>query len=299
MAKSPDKKSPQAGANKEKPTRTPGAPKEAAGDGKAEKAPAPERPARAQRPEKGAPAEARAEKPAAAPAGDKPARAPRQQQAAGAAPAQRGGGGKAAAPAAKAAERPAMPREPTRLLIRYREQVVPVLRREFGYTNPMQAPRLRKVSLNIGMGEALKSQGAIDAAAGDITAITGQKPVVTKARKSVANFGLREGQAIGVMITLRGARMWQFMDRLMNIALPRVRDFRGVPRNAFDGRGNYTLGMKEQVVFPEIDYNKIDRLRGLQINVITSARTDEEGRRLLELLGMPFVRPDQPAAARR
>jgi large subunit ribosomal protein L5 len=192
-----------------------------------------------------------------------------------------------------------MPAGLPRLEARYQSEIVPVLKREFGYTNPMQVPQVRKVAVNIGMGEALKNAASIDAAVGDITAITGQKPVVTKSRKDIANFGLRAGAPIGVMVTLRGARMWQFLDRLLNVALPRVRDFRGIPRNAFDGRGNYALGLKEQVVFPEIDYNKIDRLRGMQINVITSARTDEEGRRLLELLGMPFVRPDQSVAARR
>ncbi len=181
----------------------------------------------------------------------------------------------------------------------YKAQVAQVLKREFGYKNTMQVPRLKKISVNIGMGEALKSSGAIDAAVGDVTLITGQKPVVTKARKDIANFNLRTGQAIGVMVTLRGDRMWQFLDRLVSVALPRMRDFRGVQRNAFDGRGNYTLGVKEQIVFPEIDYNKVDRMRGMQINLITSARTDEEGRRLLELLGMPFVKPDQNVAGRR
>ncbi|MSQ08369.1 MAG: 50S ribosomal protein L5 [Dehalococcoidia bacterium] len=181
----------------------------------------------------------------------------------------------------------------------YKAQVAQVLKREFGYKNPMQVPKLQKISVNIGMGEALKSSGAIDAALGDVTLITGQKPVVTKARKAIANFNLREGQAIGVMVTLRGDRMWQFLDRLISVALPRMRDFRGLPRSAFDGRGNYTLGIKEQIVFPEIDYNKVDRMRGMQINMITSARTDEEGRRLLELLGMPFVKPDQNLAGRK
>jgi large subunit ribosomal protein L5 len=187
---------------------------------------------------------------------------------------------------------------PSALEVRYRQQVVPALTREFGFKNPMQVPRVRRVSVNIGLGEALKNQGAVDAALGDVTAITGQKPVVTKARKSIANFALREGQAVGVSVTLRGSRMYQFLDRLMNIALPRVRDFRGVPRNSFDGRGNYSLGLKEQVVFPEIDYNKIDRIRGLQINVQTTAGNDEEGRRLLELLGMPFVKPEVKQASR-
>ena len=177
-----------------------------------------------------------------------------------------------------------------RLLTRYRDEVVPVLRREFGYTNPFQVPSLSKIVVNIGLGEALENSNAIEASTRDLATITGQKPIVNLARKSVANFKLREGMAVGASVTLRSSRMWQFYDRLVNIALPRVRDFRGVSRNSFDGRGNYSLGLSEQVVFPEIDYNQIDRLRGLQITVVTTARTDEEGRRLLDLLGMPFVR---------
>lgn len=177
-----------------------------------------------------------------------------------------------------------------RLLTRYRDEVVPVLRREFGYTNPLQVPTLSKVVVNIGLGEALENSNAIEASTRDLATITGQKPIVNLARKSVANFKLREGMAVGASVTLRSSRMWQFYDRLVNIALPRVRDFRGVSRNSFDGRGNYSLGISEQVVFPEIDYNQIDRLRGLQITVVTTARTDEEGRRLLDLLGMPFTR---------
>lgn len=177
-----------------------------------------------------------------------------------------------------------------RLLTRYRDEVVPVLRREFGYTNPFQVPSLSKVVVNIGLGEALENSNAIESSTRDLATITGQKPIVNLARKSVANFKLREGMAVGASVTLRSNRMWQFYDRLVNIALPRVRDFRGVSRNSFDGRGNYSLGLSEQVVFPEIDYNQIDRLRGLQITVVTTARTDEEGRRLLDLLGMPFVR---------
>jgi len=173
---------------------------------------------------------------------------------------------------------------------------MPVLTREFGYTNRMQAPCAAKVVLNIGLGEALTNSGAIDAAAKDLATITGQRPVVTRARKSIANFKLRDGNRIGVMVTLRGDRMWDFLDRLLNAALPRVRDFHGVPRESFDGRGNYTLGLSEQVVFPEIDYNRVDRLRGLQATVVTTARTDEEARRLLELLGMPFARAADFAA---
>ena len=188
-------------------------------------------------------------------------------------------------------------RELPRLLESYRSEIHPVLVREFGYTNPMQAPRLMKIVLNIGMGEALTSSSALAAAMSDIGIITGQKPRENKAKKSIANYKLREGQVIGTSVTMRGDRMWHFYDRLVNIALPRVRDFRGIPRDAFDGRGNYTLGMRDQAVFAEIDYNDIDRLRGMQVILVTSARTDEEGRRLLELLGMPFVRLETAAAS--
>jgi large subunit ribosomal protein L5 len=152
----------------------------------------------------------------------------------------------------------------------------------------MQVPEVKKIVVNIGLGEALDNAKAIDAAVGDLTKIAGQKPVVTKARKSIANFKLREGRVIGVKVTLRGERMWSFLDRLINIALPRVRDFRGISPDAFDGRGNYTLGLREQLVFPEIEYDKIDKLRGLEITIVTSARSDEEGRQLLQMLGMPF-----------
>ena len=176
-----------------------------------------------------------------------------------------------------------------RLLSRYRSEVVPVLEREFGYTNPLQLPSLDKIIVNIGLGEAIDNSNAIDAATDDLATITGQKPIVNRATKSIANFKLREGMPVGASVTLRSHRMWQFYDRLVNVALPRVRDFRGTSRNSFDGNGNYSLGLTEQVVFPEIDYNQIDRLRGLQVVIVTTARTDEEGRRLLELLGMPFV----------
>ncbi len=176
-----------------------------------------------------------------------------------------------------------------RLLSRYRSEVTPVLTREFGYTNPMQLPILDKIIVNIGLGEAIDNSNSLDAATGDIATITGQKPIVNRAKKSIANFKLREGMPIGASVTLRSNRMWQFYDRLVNVALPRVRDFRGTSRNSFDGNGNYSLGLSEQVVFPEIDYNQIDRLRGLQVAIVTTARTDEEGRRLLELLGMPFA----------
>lgn len=171
---------------------------------------------------------------------------------------------------------------------RYLNEVVPALEKSLDMHNTMQVPRITKVVVNIGLGEALDNAKAIDAAVGDLTQITGQKPVVTKARKSIANFKLREGRVIGVKVTLRGERMWAFLDRLMNIALPRVRDFRGISPNAFDGRGNYTLGLREQLVFPEIDYDKIDRIRGMEVTIVTSARTDEEGRQLLQMLGMPF-----------
>ncbi len=171
----------------------------------------------------------------------------------------------------------------------YKQEALPQLMREFQLKNVMQAPRLEKIVVNIGVGSETQTDSkAVDAAVGDLMIITGQKPVVTKARKSISNFKLREGKAIGVKVTLRGERMWAFLDRLMNLALPRVRDFRGVPADAFDGRGNYTLGLREQLVFPEIEYDKIDKLRGMEITVVTSARTDEQGRRLLQLLGMPF-----------
>ena len=173
---------------------------------------------------------------------------------------------------------------------RFRDEVAPVLTREFGYTNPMQVPTLVKISVNIGLGEALTNGRAIESATADLQAITGQRPVVNRAKKAISNFKLREGNPIGVSLTLRGNRMWEFMDRLVNVALPRVRDFRGVSANAFDGRGNYALGLTEQIIFPEITFDQVERVRGLQINIITSARTDEAGKRLLELLGMPFTK---------
>jgi large subunit ribosomal protein L5 len=172
---------------------------------------------------------------------------------------------------------------------RYNTEVREQLMREFSLANVMQVPRVEKVVVNVGVGSETQTDSkALDAAVHDLTIITGQKPVVAKARKSISNFKLREGKPIGVKVTLRGQRMWAFLDRLMNVALPRVRDFRGVPAEAFDGRGNYTLGLREQLVFPEIDYDKIDKLRGLEITVVTTAQNDEQGRRLLQLLGMPF-----------
>lgn len=171
---------------------------------------------------------------------------------------------------------------------RYKKEVAPALFKELALENVMRVPRITKVVVNIGVGEALENAKALEAAVGDVVKITGQKPVITKARKSIANFKLREGRQIGVKVTLRGERMWSFMDRLMNVALPRVRDFRGISPDAFDGRGNYTLGLREQLVFPEIEYDKIDKLRGLEITVVTTARNDDEARKMLELLGMPF-----------
>lgn len=174
------------------------------------------------------------------------------------------------------------------LLKRYREEVVPQLMQEFKYDNVMQVPRIEKIVVNIGVGEALDNPKSLDGAVEDLRTITGQQPVITKARKSIAAFKLREGRAIGVKVTLRGERMWSLLDRLINIALPRVRDFRGVSPDTFDGRGNYTIGLREQLIFPEIQYDKIDKVRGMEITVVSTARTDEEGRRLLKLLGMPF-----------
>lgn len=171
---------------------------------------------------------------------------------------------------------------------RYNKEVAPALLKSFGFKNVMQVPRLEKIVVNIGLGEALDNPKALEAAVTDLTAVTGQKPVQTKARKSIANFKLREGRLIGTKVTLRGPRMWAFFDRLVNIALPRVRDFRGISPNAFDGRGNYTLGLKDQLVFPEIEYDKIDKLRGMEITIVTSAQNDDEARALLRQLGMPF-----------
>ncbi len=176
----------------------------------------------------------------------------------------------------------------SRLKEKYRQEVVPALQKDFNYTNPMQVPMLNKVVINIGMGEVIQNAKAMDAAVGDLALITGQRPVITRAKRSVATFKLREGMQIGCMVTLRGERMYQFLDKLINAALPRIRDFQGVSAEAFDGRGNYTLGLREQLVFPEIDYDKIDKVRGMEVSIVTTARTDEEGRGLLRLLGMPF-----------
>src|ERR687886_1598186 len=204
------------------------------------------------------------------------------------------------------AARNAQPAEKSRLRQRYERDVVPALVRDFNYQNPMQVPRVAKVSVNVGVGEAIANAKALDAAVRDVSTITGQKPIVKKARKSIAQFKLREGQNVGVTVTLRGERMWEFLDRLMNAALPRTRDFHGVPSRSFDGRGNFTLGLREQLIFPEINYDQVDKARGLEVSIITTARTDQEARRLLELLGMPFQRegeaapqPTRPSGPRR
>ena len=172
---------------------------------------------------------------------------------------------------------------------RYAAEVVPALTKQFEYGNPMEVPRLSKIVVNVGLGEALTNAKAIDAAVGDLAAITGQKPIVTRAKRSIAQFRVRTGNPIGLKVTLRGQRMWDFLERLTMLALPRIRDFRGIPSKSFDGRGNYSLGLREQVAFPEIDYDKVDRLRGLEISIVTTAKSDEESKRLLELLGMPFA----------
>jgi large subunit ribosomal protein L5 len=185
----------------------------------------------------------------------------------------------------RAAGRP----EPSGLRLRYRDEAVPVLLREFRYANAMEVPRLDKVVVNIGLGEAIQNAKAIDAAVGDLMIITGQRPIVTRATRSIAQFRLRTGMPVGAKVTLRGQRMYDFLERTMRLALPRIRDFRGVSPRSFDGRGNFTLGLREQLMYPEIDYDKIDRLRGFEISIVTTARTDEEGRRLLALLGMPFA----------
>lgn len=207
----------------------------------------------------------------------------------------RAGGARRATSRKAAAEQPAEPataqaKTPPRMLSRYREDVAPALTSEFSYTSSMQVPRLNKITLNIGLGEAETNAKAIENATRDLEMITGQHPVTTKARKSVAGFKVREGMVVGITVTLRGRRMYEFFDRLVSSALPRIRDFRGLSRESFDGRGNYSMGIREQVIFPEIDYNSIDRIRSLQLAIVTSAFTDREGLRLLDLMGMPFTR---------
>ena len=179
---------------------------------------------------------------------------------------------------------------PPRLRELYRNEIVPTMMREFDLTNPMEVPRLQKIVLNIGLGEALTNNRAMESATRDLAAISGQKPIITRARKSIAGFKIRDGNAIGTCVTLRGVRMYHFLDRLVNMALPRIRDFRGIARRGFDGRGNFSIGIQEQIIFPEIDYNQIDRIRGLQVTIATSSRDDAQAARLLELYGMPFVR---------
>jgi large subunit ribosomal protein L5 len=187
-------------------------------------------------------------------------------------------------------EEPEVPVTIANLRDRYEREVKPQLRQQFKYGNVMEVPRLEKVVVNIGLGEAISNPKALDAAAGDLATITGQRAVVTRSKKAISNFRLRKGMPIGLKVTLRGYRMWHFMEKLLTSALPRIRDFQGVPERSFDGRGNYSLGLREQLVFPEVEYDKIDRLRGMEITVVTTAKTDEEGRRLLQLLGMPFRR---------
>lgn len=175
---------------------------------------------------------------------------------------------------------------------RYKNEIVPALRQSFDFKNVMQVPRIEKIVVNIGMGEALDNPKALESSVSDLTIITGQKPVTNKARKSIANFKLREGRLIGTKVTLRGERMWSFLDRLVNTALPRVRDFRGVSANAFDGRGNYTLGLRDQLIFPEIEYDKIDKMRGMEVTIVTTAKSDDQARALLQMLGMPFSKKE-------
>ena len=177
-----------------------------------------------------------------------------------------------------------------RLKLKFREEIIPQMMREFSYANPMEVPRLQKIVLNIGLGEALTNGRAMEAATTDLTTISGQKPIITRARKSIAGFKIRQGNSIGAAVTLRGDRMYHFLDRLVNTALPRIRDFRGMARRGMDGRGNFSLGIREQIIFPEIDYNSIDRIRGLQVTITTTARNDAEAMRLLELYGFPFIR---------
>ena len=175
-----------------------------------------------------------------------------------------------------------------RLKARYQKEVVPALKKEFGYTNVMAIPKVEKIVINMGLGEATQNAKIVDTGADEITRITGQKPVVRRAKKSIAQFKVRQGMPIGTMVTLRGDRMWEFLDRLISIALPRVRDFKGVSPRGFDGRGNYTLGLRDQLLFPEIDYMKVDKARGMNVSVVTTAKTDEEARKLLQFIGMPF-----------
>jgi len=200
---------------------------------------------------------------------------------------QRGGATAVEEPPADPADEPP---PPPRMRDLYRNEIVPTMMREFGFTNPMQVPRIQKIVVNIGLGEALTNGRAMESATGDLATITGQKPIITRARKSIAGFKIREGNPIGTCVTLRGTKMYHFLDRLINMSLPRIRDFRGIPRRGFDGRGNFSIGIREQIIFPEIDYNQIDRIRGLQVTITTTAHDDATATRMLELYGMPFVR---------
>lgn len=198
---------------------------------------------------------------------------------------ERGGGGSGAIMPKVVSNTEAVP---ARFIKKYADEAVPALKKQFGYTNPNEVPKLLKIVVNMGLGQAVTNPKIIDSAVDEVRAVTGQKPVVTRAKKAIASFKLREGIPIGVMVTLRRERMWEFLDRLVTVALPRTRDFRGVSRRAFDGKGNYTLGLREQIIFPEIDYDRIDVIKGLNVSFVTSANTDEEGRALLQALGMPF-----------
>ncbi len=217
-----------------------------------------------------------AEKPAKKAEGDAPAPKREKKPKGQAAAVIEGGKAQASAP------------EPPRLKVRYAKEIAPALRKQFGYKNVMQVPRLQKIVINMGLGESVQNPKIIESATAELAQITGQKPVVTRSKKAIANFKLRQGLAIGAMVTLRQDRMWEFFDRLVNLALPRVRDFKGISPKAFDGRGNYSLGMREQIVFPEIDYDKVDKIKGMNVSFVTTAKTDEEGRALLSAFGMPF-----------
>ena len=238
------------------------------------------------------------EKPEAAAAKGEAAKAEAASAKAGA-PAARGkdAAARAKAKTAEPAKPQSMEGYAPRLREKYRKEIIPALIKEFGYKNPMEVPQAVKVVVNIGLGEVKDNPKVLEAAERDLVAITGQKPVTTRAKKSIANFKLRQGMAIGMMVTLRGARMYEFLDRLASIAMPRIRDFRGIPNNGFDGRGNYSLGLREQVMFPEVDFNQIDKIRGLQITVVTTARNDEQARRLLTLLGFAFEKSPNAQAA--
>ena len=226
---------------------------------------------------------------------EKPAKAPKVEKAAAAPGKEKAGGkkGKGKKDDAKkvgfaATIEEGLEVQPARLKVRYRAEVIPALMKEFGYKNPNQVPRLEKITLNMGLGEALANNKIMESAVDQLAAIAAQRPVVTRARKSIANFKLRQGQAIGAMVTLRNDRMWEFLDRLINVALPRVRDFKGVSSKAFDGKGNYTLGIREQIIFPEINYDQIEKVKGLNVSIVTTARSDEQGLALLRHIGLPF-----------